>query len=181
LRLGIAPDGKRYGQVVHFLDHQRVNHPTPSKLSGLAIVWEDSGSPHVALTEASPLKGKEGNGMEDRGAKGALAFAGKIIRLKEADHSLWKQSFLHLDLDASLASRDAYLSETEDLTARKNWFVSTAAWLRNKNEEAKRKPVNGKASIKAPLQFKPEAKEIIKPPDEERARQVQRLMKARAM
>jgi hypothetical protein len=36
------------------------------------------------------------------------------------------------------------------------------------------------SGVRAPLQFKPD-KEIVKPPDEERARQVQRLLKARAM
>lgn len=45
IRLGSAPDGKRYGQIVHFAEHQRVSHPTPSKISSLTITWGDSENP----------------------------------------------------------------------------------------------------------------------------------------
>jgi uncharacterized protein YdaU (DUF1376 family) len=64
-----------------------------------------------------------------------------------------------------------------------NWDLAFSGWMRRQNQ-----PQNGHAppprnvvGIKAPLQFKPEAKEIVKPPPEDRERQLQRLMKARAM
>lgn len=131
---------------------------------------------HETVSRNSP--DTEQNRTErDRGAS-ALSFMGKIIRLKESDHALWKQSFKHIDVDAALASRDAYLAETEDLTARKNWFVSTAAWLRNKNEESKK--ANGKAKpTYASPQFRPTPPDPPKPSEEERQRQIAKMLKVR--
>lgn len=70
IRVGKGSDGKTYGQVVTFLDHQRINRPTESKIKGLDIVWEDSLSTHTQLTESSPpeRKGKEGKGREGKRA-----------------------------------------------------------------------------------------------------------------
>lgn len=64
LRLGTAADGKRYGHIIKFNEHQRVNRPTPSKIKDLTIQWEDSVNPHGGLSEPSPLerKGKERKG-----------------------------------------------------------------------------------------------------------------------
>lgn len=44
LRMGTAPDGKRFGLIVKFSTHQKISHKTPSKISGLGIVWDDSGT-----------------------------------------------------------------------------------------------------------------------------------------
>jgi hypothetical protein len=68
---------------------------------------------------------------------------------------------------------------------KKDWDLTFSGWMRRQNKPEYRnngnaRPVNG-AGFKAPLQFKPEAKEIVKPPPEDRERQLQRLMKARAM
>lgn len=49
IELGIAPDGKRYGRVVHFLTHQKVSHPAKSKIKDIQIVWESSGDPPESL------------------------------------------------------------------------------------------------------------------------------------
>lgn len=54
IQLGIGTDGKRYGRVVTFDDHQRVNRPTPSKIKALGVVWEDSPKAHAQLSESSP-------------------------------------------------------------------------------------------------------------------------------
>lgn len=69
LRLGTGPDGKRYGQVITFDDHQRVNRPTPSKIKALHILWDGAVTAHAHLSEdSSPeRKGKEqgtGKGTE---------------------------------------------------------------------------------------------------------------------
>lgn len=72
IRLGTGSDGRRYGHVVNFLEHQRINRPTPCKIKDLDIVWEGSVSPHGALSEPSlpEGKGKEGKGKE-RGSRTA--------------------------------------------------------------------------------------------------------------
>src|SRR5262249_39377952 len=56
VRLGSAPDGRRYGRVVTFNEHQRVNRPIPSKIKDVGIVWEDASTTHTQLTESSPLE-----------------------------------------------------------------------------------------------------------------------------
>ena len=62
IRVGKAGDGKLYGHVVHFNDHQRINRPTESKIKSLDVVWEASLSTHTQVTEQSlpEGKGKEG-------------------------------------------------------------------------------------------------------------------------
>jgi uncharacterized protein YdaU (DUF1376 family) len=69
-------------------------------------------------------------------------------------------------------------------TLKKDWDLTFSGWIRRQNKPEYRN--NGHApprnvGIRAPLQFKPEAKEVIKPPPEDRERQLQRLLKARAM
>lgn len=44
LDFGTGSDGRRYGRVAKFSEHQRVSHPTPSKIKGFGIVWTDSGN-----------------------------------------------------------------------------------------------------------------------------------------
>jgi hypothetical protein len=55
-------DGEPYGQLVKFLDHQKINRPTPSKIPSpdneLSIVTDYSVNGHGEITEASPLEGK---------------------------------------------------------------------------------------------------------------------------
>lgn len=70
IRLGSGENGRRYGHIVKFLDHQRINRPTPSKIRELHIAWEDSVSPHTPLSEPSP---QEGMGKEGTGKEGSAA------------------------------------------------------------------------------------------------------------
>jgi hypothetical protein len=58
IRLGTAAGGKQYGHIVKFLEHQRVNRPTPSKIGALGISWEPSLTTHSGLTEGSLPEGK---------------------------------------------------------------------------------------------------------------------------
>jgi hypothetical protein len=82
IRLGTAADGKHYGQVVKFTEHQRVNRPTPSKIKNLPIQWESSVSTHGGLSEDSLLerKGKEGKGRERKGKEYTLRPNKKPVR-----------------------------------------------------------------------------------------------------
>ena len=66
IQVGTGNDGKRYGKVVTFLNHQRIRHPTPSVISNMEIVWEDSGEiPEDSVSAPESLrperKGREGN------------------------------------------------------------------------------------------------------------------------
>lgn len=73
LRLGSDDDGKRFGLIVGFEKHQRVSHPTPSKIKDKSITWESSGiipEPSAKAHESfRPEQGKEqgtGKGKEAR-------------------------------------------------------------------------------------------------------------------
>lgn len=71
LALGRGTDGKAYGRIVAFRDHQVISRPTPSKISNIDIIWEDSRTTHGVLNEASVPegKGKEGKGKEGKGER----------------------------------------------------------------------------------------------------------------
>jgi uncharacterized protein YdaU (DUF1376 family) len=67
---------------------------------------------------------------------------------------------------------------------KKDWDLTFSGWMRRQTEPGFRKngrdlPKNG--GIRAPLAFKPDEKEIAKPPSEDRERQVLRFLKARSM
>ncbi|WP_372174373.1 hypothetical protein [Xanthomonas axonopodis] len=65
IELGVGEDGKRYGRVVKFDEHQRVNRPTPSKIKAMQVVWESSVATHAQLSESSPPERKgTGKGKE---------------------------------------------------------------------------------------------------------------------
>lgn len=67
-------DGKKYGHVVKFLDHQTISRPTASKIKKLQPLTEDSLNTHGVLHEDSmqERKGKEGKGKEGRDARERL-------------------------------------------------------------------------------------------------------------
>lgn len=62
VRLFEGADGKQYGEIINFLEHQRINRPTPSKIRGLCRLTEDSVSPHGGLAAGKERKGREGKG-----------------------------------------------------------------------------------------------------------------------
>lgn len=80
LRLGTGSDGKRYGQVVTFDDHQRVNRPTPSKIKALDIEWDDSATHHTQLIEASPPE-RKGTGNREQGKETPVVPAGDVAAI----------------------------------------------------------------------------------------------------
>jgi hypothetical protein len=65
LHIGSIPDGRRYGRIVNFSVHQKVNRPSGSKISELPIEWDDSVSPHGVFTEHSLAE--QGTGNREQG------------------------------------------------------------------------------------------------------------------
>ena len=77
---------------------------------------------------------RKANARKSRAAR--YVFEGQVVRLTEAHFKQWQRSFPNiLDLTGALQSRDDFLASKapEDVS---NWFVSTAAWLANRNEKA---------------------------------------------
>jgi hypothetical protein len=71
LRMFNGTDGKRYGQVITFDDHQRVNRPTPSKIKPLCCTDECAVIDHPQLTEPSPPERKGTGKGREQGMDGA--------------------------------------------------------------------------------------------------------------
>jgi hypothetical protein len=68
LRFGVTADGKRFGHIVHFLDHQKISHPSPSKISNKEILWEGSGKiPEDSRKALDILRPEQGTGNGERG------------------------------------------------------------------------------------------------------------------
>ncbi len=67
LKVGQCEDGRKYGHVVNFLEHQVINRPKPSKIKELKIDWDISLNNHGAISDSSSLegKGREGKGKEE--------------------------------------------------------------------------------------------------------------------
>lgn len=66
IRLFTGTDGKEYGHVVKFLDHQRVDRAKPSNIKVLETVGEESSINRRTVVDGSSpeWKGMEGNGRE---------------------------------------------------------------------------------------------------------------------
>lgn len=133
-------DGKRYGRIEKFAEHQRVNRPSPSKIAGLVGITDNSVNIQGSLTGGKERKGKEGKGRE-QGEK-RFAFSGKVIRLTEEDFAAWEKAYRNLDLTAELQSLDDYYSQNGITT---KWFQRCSSALAKKNRE--QVPVNEAAEI----------------------------------
>jgi hypothetical protein len=70
IALGTCEKGRTYGRINNFSEHQRVSHPSKSKIQGMTITWEDSGNPpekfqspqEILRPEQGKEQGKEGKG-----------------------------------------------------------------------------------------------------------------------
>lgn len=86
IEVGKGSDGKDYGRVTNFLNHQKINRPSDSKIKELWEFTEDSVSDHGGITEDSPpeRKGKE-QGKERKSAnkftEEDFALAGEVFAL----------------------------------------------------------------------------------------------------
>ena len=63
------------------------------------------------------------------------AFEGKVIKLTHKDYENWQKAYPDLNLYAECLVRDEWLSKQPDT---KNWFISTAKYFVNQNEERKK-------------------------------------------
>jgi hypothetical protein len=81
VRLGTGLDGRRYGQVVKFSEHQRINRPSASKFKDIEIAWDSSPTPHAPLTDPSPPEGnrEQGTGNVERNREQSLSAAPTVV------------------------------------------------------------------------------------------------------
>lgn len=78
IKLGTGEDGKSYGVIEKFQQHQVISRPTASKISVLCITWDDSLKTHgVIMDDSLPERkgkeqGKEGEQGKERSPAGKL-------------------------------------------------------------------------------------------------------------
>lgn len=142
IRLGTGSDGKRYGHIVTFIEHQRVNRAIDSKIKPLLTSFDDGVSTHTHLSESSLLEGngKEVEGNEelekevDEGARAQpskYAFSGKVIRVTHDQFAKWGTAYHSLDLFAELTALDDYYMNE----GVKDWFVRCSNALASKHRK----------------------------------------------
>ena len=138
-------DGTTYAEIVNWLEHQKIDRPSKSKIPAF-----DEASRVVA----KPREGSSGDqGPKDQGPKDhtrsarRYAFQGKVIKLNREDFDAWQQANPYVELQSYLVARDAFLAEQPEAD-RKRWFMSTTADLRNKNLTAKQQQQQGQGPPK---------------------------------
>ncbi len=69
--------------------------------------------------------------------KNDYTFAGKIIRLTQANFDTWANAYQHIDLGAQLQALDDYYDSHLTGGDRKKWFARCSQALAKKNERAR--------------------------------------------
>ncbi len=69
--------------------------------------------------------------------KNNYTFAGKIIRLTQANYDTWATAYRHIDLGAQLQALDDYYDRNLPGGARNKWFARCSQALAKKNERAR--------------------------------------------
>ena len=98
IRLGRGHDGKQYGQIVKFSEHQRVSHPTPSKISKLSITWECSGNPPEPLWSSPEVlrpEMEQGTGNREQGINQSRAIPSDAGLVRQTHQGRKKQAVRH--------------------------------------------------------------------------------------
>jgi hypothetical protein len=157
LRLGTGKDGRRYGHIVKFLDHQRINRPTPSKIKNLDIHWEGSPIPHTQLSEPSSpeRKGREREGEGNGNGVGGSAtsskehvFTGRFVKdVTEEKLQTWLKQyplFNRSSLLADIELCDAYYRDADKKPD--NWYFALLAWLKRTHERQQQTKATTKKS-----------------------------------
>ena len=136
-------DGRKYFHMPAWLDHQRINRPSPSKLPPCPMhdeamrsqppMGESSLKDHGGFSEDSQEEGNggEGNGKEQGGEGNARAKRGHQLPDDWApnEQHTKKARELELDLDAEVEHfRDHAVANG---VTRKDWDAAFRMWMRN--------------------------------------------------
>lgn len=94
IRLGTGADGRRYGMVIHFSEHQRVSHPTKSKIEDISITWDDSDNPpeNFGRPPDNFAPERKGTGNRERNKKARSADADVVAPSPPSEPSELKEA-----------------------------------------------------------------------------------------
>ena len=148
--LPTEPMGNEYVTPHHVKDrkYRSSTKPVTNRSRKKAPEGEEGRGEERRDSETDITVGEDSTGIENnitdsaakkkRAAGKKYAFEGKVVRLTEKDFKDWENSFKHIrDLFGVLKSRDEFLATLPE-SDRKNWFMSTASYLANRNEKAAR-------------------------------------------
>ena len=100
LQLGTGSDGKRYGRIVKFDEHQKVSHKADPKISIIPITWDDSGEDPEKLQSPPESLRPEGNKEGNKEKEGNSRSADAALK---ADFEIFYRAFpKHVDPDDGL-------------------------------------------------------------------------------
>lgn len=117
--------GKKYIHINNFGKHQKVNQTQRRKFPPPP---DENKSDQSAKKPEVLEKEKEKNPGGEKSDKSDYRWAGKTIRLNEADYESLKSQYPNLDLDHHLAQLDL------ELRGKKNWFMTLNAKLNYRNQ-----------------------------------------------
>lgn len=87
IRIGTGPEGRRYGHIVEFEKHQRVSHPSPSKIRDLPITWDVlQNAPEKFVSPPETFAPEQGTGNREHDRPDAVA--SPVLSDQE---TLWQQ------------------------------------------------------------------------------------------
>jgi hypothetical protein len=145
--------GKRYGHIVKFREHQRISHPTPSKISNLPIHWDNSREipepsreiPEDSASAQDVLRPEQGTGnreQEGEARERATAPHSRSILLSRsagADGEFIAATGLMQDLKLAATAGDIrVMAQVIALEAPERGGVEAATdWLRERAIEAR--------------------------------------------
>lgn len=114
IRIGTTKSGRKVGEVINFLSHQRVSHPTKSRYKDEEVEWEPSrkipeDSVKAPETFRPEGKGKEGNGKELKSSRDKRGDE-RHVPFRNVLEAAWKaKSQLEMPWDAGEAKQLASL------------------------------------------------------------------------
>lgn len=138
LELGTGSDGRHYGRIVGFTQHQRVSHPTDSKISTLSITWEHSGNAPEELQNSPESFRPEGKGKE-QGKERSVSRASRFEEFwevcplkvgKGAAEKLFESAIRSTDPEILIAAMRRY--SVEQRATEKKYIAHPKTWLSQK-------------------------------------------------
>jgi len=155
--LGSVDDGRRYGKVVGFLSHQKINRPTPSKIKDLQINWDGSPPIHAQLNECSlPERNREqGTGKGTGKGVGAQTSSRPRRGTRLPDDFIVPDDWLQWAKSErpSVSARveaekfvDYWRSATGQKATKRDWEATWRNWIRNSGGHGS-PPFNGPPSV----------------------------------
>tara|TARA_R110000851_G_scaffold120395_2_gene248741 strand:- start:1087 stop:1785 length:699 start_codon:yes stop_codon:yes gene_type:complete len=138
IRINTGSDGKKYGWVVNFLKHQRINRPTPSVIECLVQFTEDSVRTHTQVTVGKEGKGRERKGKELNGVKPTGRFTPPTIE-EVAFYCLERQNLLDPNHFMDHYEANGWMRGKSKI---KSWKACVRTWEKN----TKQLPQQGEVS-----------------------------------